>query len=521
MKAPQATLLLAAGTLATLALMPAHKPDDNGTKPKKRSVTFAKDVAPIIYDKCATCHHTGEVAPFNLMSYADAKDKAKTIAEATGEKFMPPWQAKSHGEFANERILTSDEIQTLKDWADQGAPEGDPSAVPPAPKFKSGWKMGQPDFVGKPSESYTVAAEGDDEYRCFVLPTNFDTGRFVTGVDVRPGNHKIVHHVILYVDTNGVAKKLEGKDGKPGYASFGGPGFAPTGALGGWVPGLDPQDAAKGTGIWLPKGADIVMQVHYHRDGKAETDDTQVGLYFNKAPVDKRIRFGSLDNLMINIPAGDSHYEVKAAMTVPSNITVFDVIPHMHWLGHDMTVVATFPDGKKETLVDVQGYDFNWQTRYTYKKPVELPKGTRLNLVAHYDNSTANIHNPNNPPKRVTFGEQTTDEMCFAFFNYTVDAEHLTKGKASSAEDLDSDSVQGIVDMIFSNFDKDGDGKLNLEELTDVIKFFQGTSKAAGGVDPATAAKFVMSMFDKDHDGKLSREEVMAMIKSNQRSGKN
>src|SRR5579871_3206633 len=246
-----------AGLVSCLALAPA----DHAAS--KHAVNFANDIAPILYDKCARCHHTGEVAPFPLVSYEDAKARAKTIAAVVSQKYMPPWQAHSHGEFVNERTLTDEQIATLTDWAKNGAPEGDPGSIPPPPKFTSDWQLGAPDFVGKPAKSYTVGPEGDDLYRCFVVPTNFDAGRFVTGVEVRPGNRRVVHHVIAYLDTSGAARARDGADGAPGYTSFGGPGFAPSGALGGWVPGLDAQVTPTGVGIWLPKGADIVLQVHY------------------------------------------------------------------------------------------------------------------------------------------------------------------------------------------------------------------------------------------------------------------
>jgi len=508
----QSTLIVATGLIACVALVPA----DNSRPPAKagtRAVTFAKDVAPILYDKCTRCHHEGEVAPFSLVTYADAKSKAKTIAAVVGQKFMPPWQEQSHGEFANERKLTADQISTLTDWAAQGAPEGDPAAIPAPPKFGAGWQLGTPDFIGKPAKAFMVGAEGDDLYRCFVVPTNFDSGRFVTGIEVRPGNRRVVHHVIAYLDTSGSARARDGADGAPGYTSFGGPGFTPSGSLGGWVPGIDAQITPAGVGIWLPKGADIVLQVHYHRDGKPEQDETQIGLTFSKAPIDKRMRNAALGNVIIAIKPGDAHYEVKASLTVPADVTVYDVLPHMHWLGHDMTVTATLPDGTNEQLVSVEPYDFNWQTRYTYREPVKLPKGTKLNLVSHYDNSIANIHNPSNPPKRVTFGEQTTDEMCFAFFTYSIDAEHITKGRRIADAGF-GDGTEGVIDEIFERFDVNHDGFLDARELADVIRFFRSSTPGGANVDPDATAKLLLGLYDKDKDGKLNRAEFGAMVKA-------
>ncbi len=508
---------LAASTamvLISAAVPAAHSPKDHKTP--KRTPTFARDVAPIIYSKCAPCHHAGEVAPFNLTSYEDARDKAPTLAAAVKRKFMPPWQAVSHGEFANDRTLTATEIETLDTWAKAGAPKGNMASAPKSPTFTPGWAMGKPDFVGKPAQPYTVDAEGADDYRCFVIPTNFAEGRFVTGVELRPGNRQVAHHVLVYLDTSGVARKKEGKDGKPGYVSFGGPGFVPAGALGGWAPGLQYQKLPAGNGMWLPKGADIVIQMHYHKDGKPEQDLTQIGLQFAKGPIDKHVRWESVDNELISIKPGDANYEVKASLDLPQAVTLLDVIPHMHLLGHDMKVTATLPDGKKRQLIHVEPYDFNWQTRYIYKEPVHLPKGTHIDLVAHYDNSSANPHNPNNPPKKVTFGEQTTNEMCFAFFTYTFDNEHISKGQTvSDANGFEANKAKFTIKKIFDHFDANHDGALDVDELADVIAFFQSAADEPKGKpqDPKAAAKFVISMYGKTTKGKLSVEEFGKMAK--------
>lgn len=499
----------------TLALTPSVVPP-SGRSLAKSTPTFAKDIAPIIYSKCAPCHHTGEVAPFTLTSYEDARAKAPTLALAARQKYMPPWQAVSHGEFVNERTLTAAQIETLNAWAKAGAPRGDMSAAPKPPVYNPGWSMGEPDFVGKPVTSYTVGSEGVDEYRCFVIRTNFPEGRFVTGVELHPGNRNVVHHVLVYLDTSGVARKRDGKDGKPGYASFGGPGFAPAGSLGGWAPGLQFQKLPTGTGLWLPKGADIVLQVHYHKDGKQELDQTQVGLQFADAPIDKRVRWESVDNELITIQPGDSHCEIKSDLVLPAAVTLLDVIPHMHLLGHDMTVTATLPNGSKRELIHVEPYDFNWQTRYTYKQPVHLPKGTKLDLVAHYDNSSANPHNPNNPPKKVIFGEQTTNEMCFAFFSYTVDTEHITKGiKVGDDQGLEAGHSQLSLNRIFDYYDANHDGKLSSTELAEVIEFFQSAldNPSKKPIDPKVAANYLIAIYGKAEKGSLNREEFAKMAK--------
>ena len=393
------------------------------------AVTYAHDIAPILYKNCTTCHRTGEVAPFTLSSYGDAKKRARQIALVTDQRLMPPWRADSHGEFQDERRLTGAQIALLKRWADKGAPEGNPAQEPTAPQFAGGWALGEPDLVIAPPKPYTVAAEGRDVYRCYVIPTDFAQDRYVSTIDVRPGNRAVVHHAIAYVDTGGTARRKEAavNDGSPGYPEFGGLGFSPAGMLGGWAPGTMPHRLPSDTGILLPKGADLVLEVHYHKDGKRETDLTQVALYFNKGTVARPMHLFPLANTGLHIPPGDKDYEIRASLPVVVDTTLLTVFPHMHVLGRRMTVTATLPDGTTKPLVDVPDWDFNWQGFYAYKQPVRLPAGSRVDLVAHYDNSPGNPRNPSSPPKAVTWGEQTTDEMCLCYLGFTVDAEHAAR----------------------------------------------------------------------------------------------
>ncbi len=497
-------LFVLAGSLAIAIATPRKLGPDS----RKRAIpTFAADVAPILYSKCASCHHAGEVAPFSLLSYSDAKQMAPTIAKAVKQKFMPPWQAVSHGEFVNERVLTAEQIDCLEAWAKNGAPAGDLKKAPAPPSFTPGWQMGAPDFVGKPDRPYEVSSEGTDDYRCFVIPTSFNENRFVTSVELRPGNRRVVHHVLVYLDTKGVARQKRAKDGKPGYESFGGPGFPPSGSLGGWAPGLQPQILTAGNGFLLPKGADIVLQVHYHKNGKPESDLTQIGLKFAKSPVDKEVRWEDVGEEVFSIPAGQSSYEVTATRKLPRPVTILDIIPHMHLLGHDMTVVAKLPNGTTKPLIKVANYDFNWQTRYAYREPIHLPAGTELDLVAHYDNTTKNPHNPNSPVRDVTFGEQTTDEMCYAFFSYTFDNEHIANG-VRVAED--TSAAEREVGHIFDKFDANHDGFLDADELAALIRFFE--KPAAGKPDDSMAqAKMAIAVYGKAQKGKVNRAEFLKL----------
>jgi hypothetical protein len=357
------------------------------------------------------------------------KKRASQIASVVQTKYMPPWHADSHGEFLNERKLTEDQISVLQQWASEGAKLG--GTPPEPPKFAAGWSLGEPDVVLEPSKSFTLKAEGTDVYRCFVLPNTNTEDKWVAAMEVRPGNAKVVHHVIAYLNGDGKARAKEAAntDGQPGYTSFGGIGANPSGTLGGWAPGNFPRKLPDGVGTLYPKGSDIVLQVHYHPSGKTETDQTRVGIYYCKKPVDKQLRIFPVF-AGLNIPAGEANYKVNSfQIPVPWDATVLEVMPHMHLLGKEMVIAATTPEGEKKTLVNVPHYDFSWQTTYAYKNPVKIAKGSKIGLTARYDNSTSNPRNPSMPPKNVGWGEQTTDEMCIGFVYYTLDDEHITQGK--------------------------------------------------------------------------------------------
>lgn len=418
------------------AALPALAADEPAYVPlAKGSVTFNKDIAPLVFTNCTSCHRPGEVAPFTLQSYQDVKKHAKLIARVTADRSMPPWKADEGTEkFHDARLLSAQQIGLIQQWAGEGALEGKAADLPPAPKFESGWQSGTPDVVIEPTESYTLAPEGDDIYRCFVVPSNYTEDRWVSMMEVRPSNRAVVHHVIVYLDTSGQARKKDAADAGPGYTSFGGPGFPPVGTLGGWAPGNLPRRLPQGVGIRLPKGADIVLQVHYHRSGKEEVDRSKIGIYFCDGPVDKELHVLPLASPTLDIPPGAKNYETQASFPSPLDATVLNVSPHMHLLGRNMTVTMTLPDGTEKKFVRVPDWDFNWQTTYTFKEPVKIPAGSTISLVAHYDNSTDNPRNPSNPPRQTTWGEETRDEMCIAFFGFTIDAEHLNVNTTKPAD---------------------------------------------------------------------------------------
>jgi len=389
-------------------------------------VTYTHDVARILQQNCQTCHRAGQIGPMALTTYAQAAAWRGDIKRYTSSRQMPPWKADAgRGDFQNARRLTAAQIQTLARWADAGAPEGEARDLPPAPHFPEGWALGTPDLVLQPSRPYHLAADGGDVYRCYVIPTDFAHDRYVSAVDVQPGERAVVHHVIAFIDGRGASASLDGHEKEPGYTSFGGVGFTPTGALGGWAPGMTAHFLPAGVATPVPAGARIVLQVHYHKDGKPETDLTRVGVYFAKGMVEKSLQVIPVIH-GLQIPAGDAHYTVST-LSVPSPVAyhLLAVTPHMHLLGHKMALTALLPGGKRIPLVSVSDWDFNWQSTYYYRHPLALPQGTRVLMTATYDNSAKNPRNPNSPPKAVTWGEQTTDEMCIAFLHYTLDREHL------------------------------------------------------------------------------------------------
>jgi hypothetical protein len=399
---------------------PAPPPEPGGP-------TFSNEVVRIFQQNCQSCHHEGDIAPFSLVTYADAKPYATLIKFMTQSRQMPPWKpVDGCGDFADERRLSDAEIETLAKWVDAGAPEGNPSQLPPPRDFGSGWLLGQPDMVLQNSEPYTPPA-GKDTYRCFTIPTNLVSNAYVRAVDTHPGDRTTVHHVLTFIDTTGASVALDEADPGPGYTCFGGPGFSTNGTLGGWAPGQRPLEMPDDVGFSLPANSRLVMQVHYHphhvHEGGPMPDQTQFGIYYSPTQPSREMIIVPLINSTFTIPPNNASYRVDAQLpiAIPFPLHLWLVAPHMHLLGRKMTVQMTTPDGQSHCLVDIQDWDFNWQGAYRYAEPIAVPAGTRVSMTAYYDNSSANPRNPNDPPKPVSWGEETTDEMCLAFLGVTID----------------------------------------------------------------------------------------------------
>jgi mono/diheme cytochrome c family protein len=380
------------------------------------AVTWSRDVAPILYANCLSCHRDGQAAPFPLLTYDDAAKRAQQIAAVVDARLMPPWKPEpGFGHFLDERRLTDAQVATIRRWADAGAPRGDPSAAPTPPTFPGEWALGEPDLVVEMPEPFDVPAGGRDVYRAFVAKVDVPDDKYVTAFEFKPGSPTVVHHCMLFLDDAGRARELDAKDPGPGYRSFGGPGFVPSGGLGGWAPGAQPRFLPEGIGRPVHKGADLIFQMHYHPDGRPRQDRSKVGLYFAKKPVTQIAVNFPVRSRQIDIAPRDAHYVVEAGVTTPVPVTLGGITPHMHLLGKEMTVEAKTPDGSVIPLIKIADWDFRWQDQYRFADPIRLPAGTVVSMRCVYDNSADNPNNPNTPPQRVRHGEQTTDEMALCF----------------------------------------------------------------------------------------------------------
>lgn len=402
--------------------------------------TYSGQVAEILFRVCADCHRPGEVAPFSLLTYEDAKKRANFIASITSENKMPPWKAEAnYNQFHDARVLTQSEKDTLAAWAKAGAPAGDLTKAPKPPTWESGWKLGKPDLVLEMPVDFTVPATGKDVYRNFVLATGLREDKTVAAIEFHPGNPRVVHHALVFLDRSGKAAELDRKEEGPGYGTFGGPGFLPSGGLGGWAPGNQPRRMPEGMGRMLAKGSEVVLQLHYHPSGKEEKDRSKVGIYFTPKPATEIITMLPLVSRDIKIPAGDKRYHRHVEFTTPERIRVVAVTPHMHLIGKEMKVKATTPEGREIPLVWIKDWNFNWQDTYMCRSLVEIPAGSKLTLDAWYDNSEGNPLNPSNPPKVVTWGEQTTNEMCLCFVSFVADnPESMRKVRSAAFKQLAS-----------------------------------------------------------------------------------
>lgn len=374
-------------------------------------ITYARDVSRVIQNKCQMCHRPGTSAPFSLSNYEDAKQWSGAIKEAVTERRMPPWHADPHyGVFRNDRRLTQDEADILVAWVDNGTPKGNDADLPPERTYSEGWMIGEPDVVFRLPKEVTIQATGVVPYQYYETPTEFKEDVWVEAAEARPGNRSVNHHIIVFV--------------KPPKANLFDPDARMAGFLVGTAPGDMPLVLPPGYARKIPAGSTLVWQMHYTPTGKEEKDRSEVGLVFyrGKEPPKGVALTKGISNRFFKIPAGAEAHRVDSEYTFPRDATLLSFMPHMHLRGKDFEYAAIFPDGKREVLLSVPRYDFNWQSTYRLAQPRKMPKGTKVHCVAHFDNSSGNPANPD-PTKAVLWGDQTWEEMMIGWIDFTFDKE--------------------------------------------------------------------------------------------------
>ncbi|MGH9840260.1 MAG: DUF3471 domain-containing protein [Blastocatellia bacterium] len=444
-----------------------------------KAVTFSKEVAPILFKSCAECHRPGETAPFSVLSYKDVRPWAKSIREKVTNRTMPPWHADPHvGEFKNDRRLAQAEIDTIAAWVEGGAAEGDAKDLPPAPKYVDGWTIGKPDIILQMREEAVLAASGPDEYQYFVIPTNFTEDKYVQMAEARPGNRKIVHHILALVmppsapggkdftrmtqdelqkvfDDGGQIFYREGYlrrvkmdapvnddgcNGKFGEDDAGD-------VIAGYAPGMPADVLPAGVAKRVPAGSLVILQVHYSKvAGTEQKDRSTVGLIFAKEPPRKQMIKRGIENVFFKIPAGAAAHQATACWKIKEDITLYSLMPHMHYRGAAMEFEAAFPDGKTEKLLHVPNYDFGWQTVYELKTPRFIPRGTKIQVTATFNNSAKNRYNPD-PTKVVRWGDPTYDEMLIGYIDYTPERKAVAGLDAKTLDGFTGKYNAGFINL--------------------------------------------------------------------------
>jgi peroxiredoxin/mono/diheme cytochrome c family protein len=371
---------------------------------KQGEITYADHVAPILQKNCVDCHHPGTAAPFSLLTAADAANWSEMIREVVVQRRMPPWHADPRfGHFVNERRLSQDEIDTLVAWVDAGAPVGNAAQAPVPADVTEGWRIGKPDVVFQMPREYTVKADGEVAYQYFTTPTNFTEDVWIQAAECRPGNRAVVHHIIVFYRD---PERREGQRRRDNMV---------------WIsataPGADPLVFPAGLGRKIPAGAELVWQVHYTPTGKEEVDRSEIGLVFAKEPPKHDVTTFGIQNNKFEVPPGASRYEVVSMIPILHDSVIMSLFPHMHLRGRDFKYEAIYPDGRRETLLSVPQYDFNWQHTYRFETPLRIPQGSMLRCTAHFDNSADNPANPD-PSQPVRWGDQTWEEMMIGYIDF-------------------------------------------------------------------------------------------------------
>ncbi len=455
------------------------------------TVTYHRDVAPILYAKCAPCHRPGEAGPFSLLSFEDARRHGKQIGEVTLSGYMPPWLPKRGvGNFAGEMRLSAAEKKIVADWLAGGMMEGDQASGPRAPQFTPGWQLGPPDLVLNVPAAYHLATSGDDVFRNFVVPVHLDHTVYVRAIELRPGDRKLVHHANVVLDRAHTLRNRDGKDGQPGFpgmdvATESGDAFDPDSHFLFWKPGSPPEEEPADMGWRLDPNTDLILNLHLQPSGKPEEVKPSIGIYFAKQPP---TRFPMLIQLehdgAIDIPAGASQFEISDRITLPVAVDVLRIYPHAHYLGKRIDAWARLPSGRRISLIEIDDWDLKWQAVFTYREPVHLPRGTVVEMRIVYDNSATNVRNPDQPPRRVRTGNSSRDEMGHVWIQVLPEASGKSDPRMALQESVMKRRIEKEPLDLTAHYNL---GALDLaeERYPDALREFEAALKTEPGYAPA------------------------------------
>jgi peroxiredoxin len=443
-------------------------------------VTYCNQVARILNKRCVSCHRSGEIGPFAMTNYAEVSGWADMIAEVVRERRMPPWHADpKYGHFSNDRSLTEDEKESLGQWAAAGAPEGDPKELPPAPRFVDGWRLPKvPDQVfAMSTKPYHVPAEGTVEYKYFAVDPGFIQDRWIKGMECRPGNAAVVHHIVVFSQKKGNRDELKRS------------------LLAGFAPGAAPTFYTRGFARLVPAGYELLFQMHYTPNGTAQDDISKVGfIYADPSEVTHLVESAAAVNSGFAIPPGTDDYKVEAdSFAFNFDMELLSLAPHMHFRGKSFLYEVRYPDGRKETLLDVPRYDFGWQTSYELTSMIHLPKGTTFHCTAQFDNSANNPNNPD-PKSTVRWGDQTWEEMMVGFYDVAVPISQADIQAHRFPSFIPS--TEQLARSLIRQFDTDHDGKISQREIP---------------LQPLARKLFFVAL-DQNHDGIITFEEITTGI---------
>ena len=383
---------------------------------RSQQVEFSRDIAPIVFHSCTPCHHAGEAGPFPLLTYGDVKSHARQIADVTRKRLMPPWLPDAEGpRFEEDSHLSDQQISLFQKWVADGLLEGNSAELPTAPRFDSGWQLGKPDLILKATVPFAIPASGSDVYWNFIFHEPVNASRFIKAIEIHPGEKRLVHHANLLVDRSESARREEKSPGS-GFAGMElqieSESFDPDGHFLFWKPGSAPIVEPPGMALRLDPGNDLVLNAHLQPSGKEESIQPTIGIYFTSQPATKFPLLLQLENdRALDIPAGESNFQVSDQFTLPEDVQLLAIYPHAHYLCRDMLALARLPDGSEKILIHIPRWDLNWQAVFRLAEPERLPRGTTITMRYRYDNSADNIANPNNPPQRVRGGNRAVDEM--------------------------------------------------------------------------------------------------------------